>query len=130
MSYPSVKKVLANEGINPVTASDEQLQSALWQTFKHDLPLGVEFLTNIAQQVKESGKRILDIQDPNSSVGKQLIRLVGTDVARQICQRNLGVAFGIYNCCGIVSAPVKGELNMTMLEQINLQNGVLASADC
>lgn len=130
MSYPSVKEVLTEKGINTDTASNEQLATALWDTFNRDLSLGVNHLVEIAKKVKGGGIRVLDIQDPGSSLGKQLIRLIGTDIARAICSQKLGVSFGIYNCCGVVSAPSESELNMTMHEQINLQNGVLATADC
>ncbi len=130
MSYPSVKKVLEASGINTETATAAELRTVLWETFKRDLAEGVNHLTGLAQRVKEGGERLLDIQDPNSQLGKQLIRLVGTDIARGICQQQLGVAFGIYNCCSIVAASEQSGLNMTMQEQIKLQNGVLASADC
>lgn len=130
MSYPSVKQVLEVSGITAETADPEQLRIALWQTFTVDLPQAVNHLIGLAKKVKESGKRVLDIQDPNSTLGKQLIRLLSADIARKICEEELGIALGLYNCCGIVAATEQSELNMTVLEQINLQNGVLASADC
>lgn len=75
-------------------------------------------------------KRILRIENPNSTLGKQIIRLLGTDIARDICQRKLGAQFGLYNCCGVVAAYRHNNLALSLREQIELQNGVLASADC
>ncbi len=134
MSYPSIVGIASEQGINLGSASNEQLAGLLWKSFQADLPLGVNHLTELAEKVKsgfdEKENRVLDIQDPNSALGKQLIRLVGTDIACSVCEQKLGVSFGMYNCCGVVVAPTKEQLNMTLLEQIKLQNGVLASADC
>jgi hypothetical protein len=130
MSYPSVKQVLEKSGFTVESANADELRAALWETFALDLAEGINHLTAVAKRVKETGERVLNIQDPNSPLGKQLIRLVGTDIARSICQQQLGVAFGIYNCCGIVAASNQSGLNMTMQEQIKLQNGEFASADC
>jgi len=124
MSYPSIKEVDAT------ALSVEEQKDVLWDAFQKDLPLGIQFLTEEAGKVRANGERSLVANDPNSPLGKQVIRLLGTDIARSICEEKLGVAFGFYNCCGSVTAPSKGELKMSYLEQIQLQNGVLASADC
>lgn len=130
MSYPSINEIMKRRGINPETASETDLKGALWEAFETNLPLGVAYLRNVAAKVKEGGKRILQPEDPNSPLGKQLIRLVGTDVARNICQAELGVSLALYNCCGVVGAPSEMDLAMTVQEQIALQDGTLATADC
>ncbi len=130
MSYPSIVSVLANQGIVPEVASDLELGNALFGAFEQDLALGTTHLRELADRVTNGEERILDIQDPNSPLGKQLIRLVGTDVAREICEGKFGVAFGMYNCCSIVVAPTRARLNMSRREQVMLQNGKLAHADC
>lgn len=124
MSYPSVA------GINARDMVPQEQEDTLWCAFNTDLPLGIAFLTNQAEKVKTTGERDLISEDPNSPLGKQIIRLVGTDIARGIVERRLGVAFGLYNCCISVCAPDESELNMTMLEQIEFQNGARGSADC
>jgi hypothetical protein len=130
MSYPAVSHVVSSLGIDLDTADDTTLASALWQAFEIDLPLGVAYLQRQAQVVLRAGQRLLTIEDPNSPLGKQLIRLVGCDISRAVCEQRLGVAMGIYNCCSPVLAPTKAALAMTSLEQIRLQDGTLASADC
>lgn len=124
MSYPSIKSV-------DLELLDETAQEdALWNAFHADLPLGMQELEKDAEEVKKTGERKLTSYDPNSPLGKQLIRLLGTDIARGIIEKRMGIALGMYNCCGKVVAPQRAALHMTMREQIMLQNGKLASADC
>jgi len=130
MSYPSINEIMERRGINANTASATDLKSALWEAFETNLPDGVAYLRSLAEKVKSGGKRILQPEDPNSPLGKQLIRLIGTDVARGICQTELGIGLGLYNCCGVVGAPSEMDLAMTVQEQIALQDGTLATADC
>ena len=124
MSYPSIK------GVDVEGLSIEGQKEVLWNAFHADLPLGISFLKEESRKVSGSGERSLMIEDPGSALGKQLIRLLGTDIARAICEERLGVAFGIYNCCGVVTAPNKSDLKMSYMEQIQLQNGAIASANC
>ena len=124
MSYPSIKTV------DPKVLTEEERTSALLAAFHKDLPLGMEVLETDVRELKKTGMRKLVPEDPNSPLGKQIIRLLGTDVARGILEVHFGVAFGLYNCCGRVVARNREELRMTTTEQIQLQNGVLASADC
>ena len=130
MSYPSIAAVLKERHVDLDTANNGELEGVLREAFRRNLPNGMSYLETLAAQIKQTGQRLLQPEDPNSLVGKQLIRLLGTDVARGIVERELGVAFGLYNCCGVVAAPTKEALAMNMREQIFLQNGVLASADC
>ena len=124
MSYPSIKNV------NPDTLTERERESALLAAFREDLPLGMAAIERDVREVKQSGVRKLVPEDPNSPLGKQIIRLLGTDVARGILERHHGVAFGLYNCCSRVVAASRDSLAMSTTEQIKLQNGVLASADC
>ncbi|MDB4940332.1 MAG: hypothetical protein JWO40_757 [Candidatus Doudnabacteria bacterium] len=130
MSYQSIVSVLDERGVDLDTASEGQMRSALFEAFQRDLPLGVAYLGELAARTKASAAKILDPQDPNTALGKQITRLLGTDIARSICEAEFGVAFGLYNCCGSVAAPTRELLAMSPLEQIQLQNGALASADC
>ncbi len=130
MSYPSITAVLEEQHIDLDAATHAELEGVLLEAFRRNLPDGMSYLETIGTQVKQTGRRLLEPKDPNSPLGKQLIRLLGTDVARGIVERELGVVFGLYNCCGVVAAPTRETLAMSMREQILLQNGMLASADC
>jgi hypothetical protein len=131
MSYPSIAEIIDERKINLARANDQILTNALWEAFRRDLPDGGRYLNNLVQDLATTAeKRILRIEDPNSTVGKQLIRLLGTDIARGICEHKLGAQFGLYNCCGVVAAYRHNDLGLSLREQIELQNGVLASADC
>lgn len=131
MSYPSIVSRLQLAGVLDLEeASENQLKTALLGALQTDLKLGMDYLRGLAADVKAAGKRVLKIEDPNSALGKQLIRLLGTDIARPICEDYFGVAFGFYNCCSVVAAPNRDGLALSIREQIMLQNGVLAHADC
>ena len=124
MSYPSIKDV------DVTGLSVEEQKEVLWNAFEKDLPLGMQFLAGEAEKIRDTGERSLVVNDPGSPLGKELIRLLGTDIARSICEEKLGVAFGFYNCCASVAARTKTELRLSYLEQIQLQNGVVSSALC
>jgi hypothetical protein len=130
MSYPSVVAILRERGISLETATDAEIRDVLLEAFHQDLGTGMSYLKNTAEKVKKTGERSLEAEDPNSLVGKQLARILGADIARRIVENHFGVAFGFYNCCGVTAATTREELRMTMREQIMLQNGMLASADC
>ncbi|MBM3231898.1 hypothetical protein FJZ21_00770 [Candidatus Pacearchaeota archaeon] len=130
MSYPSIKQVITNAEVDIESSSEKELNEVLFSAFQKDLPEGVSYILKIAKEVKSGNNRVLKIEDPNSKLGKQLIRLVGTDIAKGIMEEKTGVALGMYNCCGLVAAPSKKLLLMNAIEQIKLQNGVFASADC
>lgn len=130
MSYPSISGVLEDRGVNPETATDAELEAALWEAFTDDLPLGVAHLSALAAQVRQGSERILDIQDPNSPLGRQIARLLGADISRAVCEARLDVAFGFYNCCNTVVGKKREDLRLSMREQVMLQNGALASPDC
>lgn len=130
MSYPSIASILKGMELSPNSASPDQLKEALWQALSTDLSAGMNYLQTAATECLAKGERILKVEDPNSALGKQLIRLLGTDVARELCSERLGVAFGFYNCCSPVIVPTADMLNLSIREQIQLQNGDLAHADC
>lgn len=130
MSYPSITPILEKSHLHLDSATDEQLQNALWQAFETDLSLGMEYLKKFAENVKNHSSSVLEILEPNSDLGKQILRLLGTDIARKIVEQKLGIYFGLYNCCVVKGALKKEDLDMTYKEQIQLQNGELAHADC
>jgi hypothetical protein len=130
MSYPSISEIMTARGLSLETASDRELRDALWEAFNVNLKEGVQYLTSLAAEVKESGKKVVRPEDPDSPLGKKIIRLLGTDVARSIMSERLGVPFALYNCCCAVAAPSAEELEVSAREQIAMQDGTIASANC
>jgi hypothetical protein len=131
MSFPTVQSHLEGQGVTDVSdATDEQLHAALIRAFDEDLPAGMAYLREQAQECLALGDRVLRIEDPNSPLGKQIARLCGSDIGRKHVEQEFGVAIGFYNCCSPVMAPTRAQLQITEQEQIMLQNGQLAHADC
>jgi len=130
MSYPSIIGIMERMGASLETSPPGLLKEALWEAMETDLPVGIKYLKEVAGGCLASGKRLLKVEDPNSLLGRQLARLLGPDIARKICAEKLSVAFGFYNCCDVVVAPSTDMLDLTFREQIQLQNGDIASADC
>lgn len=130
MSYPSVKLIVKEKNINLNSATDAELKEVLWMALEKDLADGIAYLKNQAEEVRVSGARVLKTENPSSPLGQQIIRLLGTDVARALCSEKLGVAFGFYNCCNPVAAPSNSTLKLSIQEQIMLQNGEMSYANC
>ncbi len=133
MSYPSIAEIAERKRINLETASEEECGAALLEAFERDLPLGMNYLQEIAHKVKRTNDCVLQSEDPLSPTGQEVIRLLGTDIARDLVEERFDVLFGLYNCCGVKGAPKsKGRkgLNMSRREQIQMQNGEKARANC
>lgn len=133
MSYPSIVAVARERGLDLTTASEAECGKALLEAFERDLPLGMACLRSLAETVNRTDEVLLRTEDPSSPLGKQLIRLVGTDVARELVEERFGVALGFYNCCSVKVGPKKkgrNGLKLSRREQIKLQNGDIARADC
>ena len=121
MSYPSLASVINEKEINVEAASPVILKNALWRTFTRDLSLGIAYLSEMARTVRKSGKRLLKVEKPDSPLGQQLTWLLGTDIAREVCEQRLDIAFGFYNDCAPVAALTHDDLQMNPLEQIKIQ---------
>jgi hypothetical protein len=130
MSFPSVTTFLQDQGVTADTATNEQLQKATLSAFYQELPLGMAHLESLALETNRRSAKWIDVNDPGSPLGQQLARLVGTDAARPLVSQHFGTAFGFYNCCNVVCAPVASQLDLSLREQVKLQNGDLAYADC
>lgn len=65
--------------------------------------------------------------DPNSTLGAQVMRLLGTDVARSVLEEYFDLSFALANCCGSIGAGKgKGKVEFTAAEQVAWQ----LSVDC
>jgi uncharacterized membrane protein len=130
MSYPSIKEVVKERGIDTNTASEAELSEALWQALNTDLKDGINYLELVAHEVKQKDRKVRKIEDPKSPLGQQILRLLGTDIARQLVSDKFDVRFALYNCCGVIAAPTEAALDLSVREQIQLQDKSLVALDC
>jgi hypothetical protein len=75
----------------------------------------------LAGKTRCTGQRAMVTLNPNSYEGKQFSRLLGADIARRVLELRHGVTFGFYHCCKGVAALTKGDLKMTLREEIEAQ---------
>jgi hypothetical protein len=122
MSYPSINQHLEAKRILPETASDAELAQAFIAAFREDLPLGMARVDELVEKLDGTHPRAMLTLNPNSEEGKQFARLLGPDIPRRVLEDHYGVAFGFYNCCKGVTARKRGDLNMTLREQIDAQH--------
>lgn len=101
--------------------------------FAANLPLGMAAIKEVVESRKKGAPKGPVNYDPNSDVGKQIIRLMGADVPRQLLEQNYGVRFLFLNCCA-PAVYLEGETFPTFEEQLQMQydnqTGVTANADC
>jgi hypothetical protein len=105
---------------------------ALLEAVKKDCPEAVDFLHRKAHEAKDSGKPVLWTEDPNSKLGKQLIRIHASDAVRPLVQEHVchGLELAFVNCCnGQVGGKKKDPLELVQF-QIECQAGPIAYADC
>jgi hypothetical protein len=101
--------------------------------FSTNLPLGMKAIDHVVS-LRRSGTSQGPVNyDPNSDVGKQIIRLMGADVPRKLLEAYHGVRFLFLNCCA-PAVYLEGETFPSFEEQLQMQfdnqTGVTASADC
>lgn len=134
MSFQSVRNILEEKGLSfeDVAKKTKKEQAALlYEAFERDLSEGIEYVKDFVERFKKSGEgRFLFSEDPNSKLGRQLARLLGTDVCRLVLETHFGVRFGFYNCCNGVVAETKKNLKISLIEQIGFQSGNIPQLDC
>lgn len=129
MSLPSVPYVKRDFGLTADTLSSEDARRVLVEAMRRDLPLAVGFLQSKARAAREKDADGNWIEDPNSLVGKQLIRIHASDPLRQLASEYFcgGMQLSFVNCCkGKVGEP---PADLFVL-QVATQDGTIASADC
>lgn len=72
------------------------------------------------------GKGVVVDFNPDSVVGKQIARLLGTDAARPLIEGRAGVKFGFANCCRVLASVNVVDVRFSVEEQIRWQ----ANIDC
>ena len=138
MSFPSAPILLA-EGMNPDTA--------LLTAIQRDTPHGYAFVRALVQadrtnptdpvafmhqQLPDHAEHIFRSQrtkagglkvdvHPSSTLGGQVMRLLGTDVARRLLEQHFECSFALANCCGGVTGPDKEKTKISTSEQIAWQ---------
>ncbi len=123
MSFPSVTRHVAQGKTG---------FEALLAAVKEDCPEAMEYLHRKAHQAKDSGQPVLWSEDPNSRLGKQLIRIHASDAVRPLVQEHVchNMELTFVNCCsGQVGGKKKDPLELVQF-QIECQAGPIAYADC
>lgn len=130
MSLPSIIVVARKLGIDlkkEVSSADQE--RVLVQAMSIDLKPALKFLHSMAHEAKEKGGSTNWQKNPNSKIGKMLIRIHAGDALRKLASKHFchGLELSFFNCCGgTVGKPPK-ELMMT---QIRHQAGPTAFSDC
>lgn len=139
MSFPSVERELQNRGLASaaLTAADIQAaREALLAAVRTDCPEAVEYLHGLAHKAKKDPDGILWTENPNSVLGKQLIRIHASTPVRRLVEEHIchGMELTFYNCCGGKVAQPKPkderDRDAEILMQIQMQAGPVAYADC
>lgn len=142
MSFPSALPRL-NQGDAP--------RDALLFAMEHDTGLGYAAIIAVASAARERrsalsivanalpkehrsavlreerrGSGVVVDFDPNSVVGAQIMRLLGTDAARPLMAERAGMPLGFGNCCKVLASLEPGDVAFSVDEQIRWQ----AHIDC
>jgi len=128
MSLPSLTLVAQERGISLSAANPNDQEALLVEAMRRDLPLAVNLLHKKAHEADQSGSADW-LEDPNSPIGKQLIRLHASDALRPLASKHFchGKELTFINCCkGVVG---KRPDNLLLL-QVQCQVGPIAFADC
>jgi hypothetical protein len=127
MSLPSIPVIAQEKGLNLATLSPLESETLLVEAMRRDLPLAIDFLGRKAHEDNGSW-----LEDPNSPIGKQLIRLHASDALRPLASKHFcgGKELTFVNCCGGIVGGKKKTPDEIALLQIQSQAGPVAYADC
>lgn len=128
MSFQSAEAIIRERNLNLETATEGDLRGVLWEAFGRNIPIGRASLVSIAEEAKAKGGLVRRVLDPKCEEARESARLLGTDVARRVCEEELGVTFGLLNCHIQFAIPVGQSLVLTARDQILAQIG--GNADC
>lgn len=123
MSFPSVARHI-DAGLAPA--------DALLAAVKEDCPEAVAFLHRKSHEAQKAPGGVFWSEDPNSVLGKQLIRIHASDAVRPLIEAEVchGERLTFLNCCnGKVGGEKPTDAELLRL-QIECQAGPLAYADC
>jgi hypothetical protein len=152
MSFPSALSALLAMGVTPETATPEQAKQALLTAMQTDTKDGMAYLAGLVDACRTkaedvvahvrgfiacdgckskvlraewlpSGGLKVDV-DPDSKLGKQVMRLLGTDAARAVASEHFGMSFALANCCGGIAGDDKKKTVFTPGDQIRWQTSI------
>jgi hypothetical protein len=86
MSLPSIPVIAQEKGFNLAALSASQREDLLVEAMRRDLPLAVDLLHRKAHEDGDNAGNWLE--DPNSIIGKQLIRLHASDALRPLASKH------------------------------------------
>lgn len=131
MSLPSITAIAEEKSINLAIISHEEKETLLVEAMRRDLPDAVDLLHRKAHEADKNGGSSDWLEDPNSKIGKQLIRLHASDALRPLASKHFchGKDLTFLNCCGGVVGPKPTKEKLLDL-QIKMQVGPIAYADC
>lgn len=129
MSYQSVGQLVGERGVAMVPAATNELLRVVHDAIAIDLPEGAATLTGQVQaflagnqQLTTAGQAFSRVDyDPSSTVGRQLIRICGTEVARTAFEDAHGVRLALLNCCIVLVSHQPLPLSWLVLAQIDSQ---------
>lgn len=128
MSFPSVALIAKERGLDLSNLTSPQAEELLFEAVKRDCPQAIAFLHTQAHKPEEVWSH-----DPNSALGKQLIRIHASDAVRDIVSRRAchGKTLTFFNCCnGVVGGGKPKTIGELARMQIACQAGPVAYADC
>lgn len=92
-------------------------------TVKNALP--AEHHKDVLRHERRGRGVVIDF-NPDSVVGKQIARLLGTDAARPLVIEQSRLHLGFANCCKVLASPEAADVGFTVEDQIRWQ----ANIDC
>ncbi len=132
MSLPSIPMIAQELGFDLENLQFDEREQLLVAAMKRDLREAVDFLHQKAHTAKEVGAGVVWVQNPNSVIGKQLIRLHASDPLRRLASKYFchDQHLTFVNCCGgKIGGDEPKEEELQDL-QIKMQAGPIAYADC
>lgn len=134
MSFPSVVVVAQERGLVLGALSAADAKAVLLEAVRRDCPEAIAFLHQLSHEAqKAEDGSVMWTRDPNSTIGKQLIRIHASDAVRPLVEEGVchGMQLTFLNCCGgRVGLPKPKEPDDLVQLQIAMQAGPIAYADC
>ncbi|MBP9711365.1 MAG: hypothetical protein KBD50_03870 [Candidatus Pacebacteria bacterium] len=133
MSFPSVAAVAAERDYDLNALTQDQAAEVLTEAVRRDCPEAVAYLHHLSHLAQRSeGEGVPWNEDPNSVLGKQLIRIHASDAVRPLVEKHFchGERLTFVNCCGGKVGGQKPKDEDLLILQIHSQAGPIAYADC
>jgi len=133
MSFPSVAAVAAEKGYDLAKLTSAQAEMILVEAIRRDCSEAIAYLHRLSHEAQKSnGTGVVWNEDPNSALGKQLIRIHASDAVRPLVEKHFchDEKLTFVNCCGGKVGGQKPKDDDLLILQIHSQAGPIAYADC